>query len=170
MFSRGQYTARSLHPLRRVFPPTPQDTQSTAATNARANVRERLRFSGFKATRTPNGRLSVEVELEWHDGIRLVGTADGQAGELSDLRIAAQAAIQAIGRFTEGSAVFELLGVKLTRAFDANIIIVSVSTRGAINSRRLIGCVIAEEDVLRGAVVAVLSATNRVLGNFVATR
>ena len=77
---------------------------------------------------------------------------------------------EALSRFADGGIQFELLGVKSTRAFDANIIIVSVAMRGPDGGRRLIGCVIAEDDVLRGAVVAVLSATNRVMGNFVNTR
>ena len=132
--------------------------------------RERLRFSGFKTLRSPNGRLSVEVELEWHDGARYIGQSEGMSGELSDLRIAAQAAMLALNKFAGSQAQLELLGVKSTRAFDANIIIVSVSMRSEEAPRRLIGCVIAEEDVLRGAVVAVLSATNRVMGNFVNTR
>jgi hypothetical protein len=132
--------------------------------------RERLRFSGFKANRTPNGRISVEVELEWNEGVRFTGQSEGQSGELSDLRVSAQAAITALSRFADGGIQFELLGVKATRAFDANIIIVSVAMRGPDGGRRLIGCVIAEDDVLRGAVVAVLSATNRVMGNFVNTR
>jgi hypothetical protein len=34
----------------------------------------------------------------------------------------------------------------------------------------LLGCHLCEEDPLRGAVIATLQATNRVLGNAIATR
>jgi hypothetical protein len=63
------------------------------------------------------------------------------------------------------------VGVKTMRAFDANIVIVSVlATHGGGPQQRLLGCHLAEDDPLRSAVVAVLHATNRVLGNFIATR
>lgn len=63
------------------------------------------------------------------------------------------------------------------RAFDANVVIVSVQCvdgesqngeRG--KERRLLGCHLAGEDPLRGAVIATLQATNRLLGNAIATR
>ena len=55
------------------------------------------------------------------------------------------------------------------RAFDANVIIVSVVNHG-VGPKKLIGSCLVETDPTRGAVVAVLSATNRVLGNLIATR
>jgi hypothetical protein len=65
--------------------------------------------------------------------------------------------------------VFELVGVKAIRAFDATVVIVSVANRRDGPSR-LLGSCLVENDPVRGAVLAVLSATNRVLGNFIATR
>jgi hypothetical protein len=49
-------------------------------------------------------------------------------------------------------------------------VIVSVGVKRGDGPRRLLGCYLAEEDAVRGSVVAVLNATNRVLGNFIATR
>jgi len=50
-------------------------------------------------------------------------------------------------------------------------VIVSVlAAHGGGPQQRLLGCHLAEDDPLRSAVVAVLHATNRVLGNFIATR
>jgi hypothetical protein len=132
--------------------------------------RERLRFSNFGFTRTPSGRCSAEVELEWVDGVRVVGRADGQTSELGDLRISADAALRALESFSDQALVFELIGVKLLRAFDANVIIVSVGVKRGEGPGKLLGCYLAERDIPRGAVLAVLNATNRVLGNFIATR
>ena len=59
--------------------------------------------------------------------------------------------------------------MKSIRVFDANVIIVSISNRGA-GPVKLLGSCLVENDPVRGAVVAVLGATNRVLGNFIAMR
>jgi hypothetical protein len=132
--------------------------------------RERLRFTNFVYTRTPSGLCRAEVELEWLDGERVTGRAEGMTSTLGDLRICADAALRAIEAFSKGALRFELIGVKTMRAFDANIVIVSVMTPGDEPPQRLLGCHLAEQDPLRGAVVAILHATNRTLGNFIATR
>jgi hypothetical protein len=56
------------------------------------------------------------------------------------------------------------------RAFDANVVIVSVLSSRGDGERRLLGCHLADEDLLRGTVIATLQATNRVLGNYIARR
>jgi hypothetical protein len=132
--------------------------------------RERLRFSNFRFARTQSGHCTAEVELEWLEGVRVSGKAEGQSSPMGDLRIAADAALRALEAFSDQALAFELVGVKLLRAFDANIVIVSVSVKRGDGPRRLLGCYLAEHDAVRGAVVAVLNATNRVLGNFIATR
>ena len=132
--------------------------------------RERLRFTNFTFTRTPAGLCTAEVELEWLDGVRVVGKASGQSSPVSDLRVAAEATIKAIEAFSEGALDLDLLGVKALRAFDANIVIVSVEVKRGDGPARLLGSHLAEHDPVRSSVVAVLNATNRVLGNFIATR
>jgi hypothetical protein len=132
--------------------------------------RERLRFTNFVFQRSPSGRCHSEVELEWLDGERVVGRADGVTSPVGDLRIVAEAALRAIEEFSRGALRFELVGVKTMRAFDANIVIVSVISTGQGGPQRLLGCHLAEQDALRSAVVAILHATNRTLGNFIATR
>ena len=132
--------------------------------------RERLRFTNFAFNRTPAGLCSAQVELEWLDGVRVVGKASGQSSPVSDLRVAAEAALNAIELFSEGALSFDLLGVKALRAFDANIIIVSVEVRRGDGPTRLLGSHLAEKDPVQSSVVAVLNATNRVLGNYIATR
>ena len=132
--------------------------------------RERLRFSDFRFSRTPAGNCSAEVELEWVDGAKVTGKAAGQSSPMGDLRHAAEAALRAIEGFSDRALQFELVGVKLLRAFDANVVIVSVLVKRGEGPTKLLGAYLAETDPVRGAVVAVLNATNRVLGNFIATR
>ncbi len=89
---------------------------------------------------------------------------------MADLRIAADAALRAIEAFSENAVLFELIGVKVMRAFDATVVIVAVYIKRVEGPRRLVGAVLAEEDIARGAVLATLNATNRVLGSFIASR
>ena len=132
--------------------------------------RSRLRFTHLDFERTPGARCSAAVELEWVAGEGAVGRADGVASPLGDLRVVAEASLRAIELFLGGSLSMELIGVKTMRAFDANIVMVSVLAHTAEGPRRLLGCNLSEDDPLRGAVIATLQATNRVLGNAIATR
>jgi hypothetical protein len=132
--------------------------------------RGRLRFSRFRFERTQTARCSAEVELEWMPGEVAVGRADGMASPQGDLRTAAEATIRAIEQFTRYAATFDLLGVKLMRAFDASVVMVSVQAQTGDGPRRLLGCHLSDDDPLRSVVVATLQATNRILGNAIATR
>ena len=145
-------------------------SQTRASELAAVEHRGRLRFSGFKLQRSPHGACRVEVELEWLDGAKFTGVASGQSSSTVDLRVAADAALRAIEQFSEGGLEFELIGVKHVRAFDANVIIVAVANKKPDGPRRLLGATLVEDDPVKGAAMAVLGATNRVLGNFVQTR
>ena len=147
---------------------TENASQSGAA--QAAAKRERLRFTDFSFQRSPSGLCVAEVSLGWHDGSTIRGRASGQSGPMGDLRLAADAALRALEQFSNHELLFELIGVKLVRAFDENLVIVSIAMRGEQGPTRLIGAYLAADDVTRGAAVAVLNATNRVLGNYVATR
>jgi hypothetical protein len=127
--------------------------------------RERLNFSSFTFTRSPSGRCVVHVELEY-DNKRYTGTCEGQSSPIGDLRLGSEAAMQAIEAFSDGNLGLELMGVKLVRAFDSNVVIVSLTQR-AQRGTRLVGCFLADQEPVRGAALAVMNATNRVLGNFV---
>jgi hypothetical protein len=131
--------------------------------------RERLRFADFSFTRTPSGQCSAEVRLEW-DGRVFTGRAIGQSSPLGDFRVAAEAALRALEDFAKDAMRFELVGIKHVRAFDSNLLIVSVSLHEGAEMTRLVGCYLAETDTRRGAAMAVLNATNRVLGNYMMSR
>ena len=131
------------------------------------NRRERLRFIEFDFERLPNGRCRARVQLQWGDGSRFEGEAEGFGSEAGQLRCAAEAMLQAIQRAVEGQITFELLGVKSVRAFDAVVLIVSIGSHYEGDSHRLVGSFLADTDTARGAAVAVLNATNRLLGNII---
>ena len=132
--------------------------------------RGRLRLTRVESTRSPTGQCVVEVELEFVEGQRVVGRSEGQASNAGELRIAALAAIEALERFANGAFTFELTGIKGLRAFDANIVIVSLAMKDGTGGQRLLGSYLADTDLVRSSVIAVLNATNRVLGNYIATR
>lgn len=150
-------------------PPQRNSVPSQVISHAQLK-RERLRFTDFRFSRTPAGLCGAEVELEWVDGVRVMGRSEGQTSELGDLRIAATAALRAIESFSDGALSFELIGVRSLRAFDANVIIVSIGVKRGEGPAKLLGAYLAETDAVRGAVLATLNATNRVMGNFIATR
>jgi hypothetical protein len=150
--------------------PSHTNLMSPAALSQGQLKRERLRFTNFRFVRTPSGLCTAEVELEWLDGVTVVGKASGQSSPMGDLRIAAEAALRALESFSGGAIEFELAGVKALRAFDANIVIVALGVRKGEGPQRLLGSYLAERDPVRAAVISVLNATNRLLGNFIATR
>jgi hypothetical protein len=126
---------------------------------------ERLRFAEFVLDRLPNGRCRAKVGLTWKDSEAFAGESEGLCSQAGELRCAAQACVQALGQAVQGGMVFELLGVKAVRAFDATVVIVSLSTNAEGTDQRAVGSVLTEDDAARAAALAVLNATNRILGN-----
>jgi hypothetical protein len=132
--------------------------------------RERLRFQEFTFQRLSNGRCRSTVLLTWSDGRRFEGSAEAVTSPAGELRCAAEAAVGALARVVGAEASFEILGVKAVRAFDATVVIVSLSSREAEKASRLVGSFLTESDAPRGAALAVMNATNRILGNYFSTR
>ena len=130
---------------------------------------ERLRFQEFGFQRLPNGRCRAKVVLTWSDGRRFEGSADGVSSQTGELRCCAVAAVHALAQAVQPRLTFELLGVKTVRAFDATVVIVSLAAR-AEETTRLVGSCLTETDPPRGAALAVLNATNRLLGNYLVAR
>lgn len=128
-------------------------------------VRERVRFADFDFRRLASGGCQARVVLEWHPGEQFVGMAEGIASPAGALRCAAEAAVQALERAIEKRITFDLLGVKALKAFDSTVVIVSLVTHREGDSRRIVGSYLTEDGRERGAALAVLNATNRLLGN-----
>ncbi len=135
-----------------------------------ASVAERLRFQVFSFDRLPDGHCRARVQLSWIDGREFVGECEGMTSQAGELRCAALATVQALDRAVRDDVQLELLGVKSVRAFDATVIIVSLSVQSEGHAWRMVGSYLTETDPPRAAALAVLNATNRVLGNYVTTR
>ena len=129
--------------------------------------RERLKFLEFDFERLPNGRYRARVVLEGDPGDRFEGSADGLGSEAGELRCAAEAAADALRSAAEKKLDFELLGVKAVRAFDSTVVIVALSCHNDVPAVRLVGSCLTEDTPHRCAAMAVLSATNRFLGNLI---
>jgi hypothetical protein len=123
---------------------------------------DRLRFVGFKLDRLPSGECRARVTLAWPDGPRFEGESRGLTSQAGELRCAAQASLQALAQAVRDPA-FELVGVKAVRAFDATVVIVSLGMPGHSEGPRVVGSYLTEGDPPRGAALAVLNATNRLL-------
>jgi len=130
----------------------------------------RLRLAGFAFERLAGSRCRAEVRLQHPDGREVAGEGMDVGDAPAELRCAAQAAVHALEQAVGDTDTFELLGVKAVRAFDTVVIIVALSARHGDRVQRLVGSYLATEEPQKGAAVAVLSATNRFLGNTIFAR
>ncbi len=78
------------------------------------------------------------------------------------MRCAALACLAAIA-LAHPETAFELVGVKAVRAFDATVVIASLATQGRLDGPRIVGSSLVQDDSPRGAALAVLNASNRLL-------
>lgn len=128
--------------------------------------RQRVRFIDLTREQHSEHQVSVHVTLEWQ-GTQHRASVTGERGAAIEMRTAALATLEALDFFIPEDLTLRLAGVKQVRAFDAELIIVSVHKTGA-NPRNLVGVVVVGPDTLRTVGVAVLSALNRLLGNYLA--
>lgn len=124
--------------------------------------RRRVRFVSARMAMPRFGRARAEVELEW-GGQTFADAVEGETGNAMELRHAAQATLGALGGILNGRMQFSLVGIKSVRAFDTDLVVVLLRTE---NVNTLIGASLATSDTYRSAALAVLNATNRVLGNY----
>lgn len=126
---------------------------------------DRLRFTDFAMERLSNGRCRARVTLTWLDDQEFSGESEGLASQAGELRCAAQACVEALIQSVGDAVRFELFGSKAVRVFDSTVVIVSLALTEEKGAHRLVGCCLTEGDPSRGAALAVLNATNRILGN-----
>jgi hypothetical protein len=133
---------------------------------AASRLPDRVKFTDFVLDRLPNGRCRAKVVLAWLDAEEYQGESEGLGSQAGELRCAAEACVHALDQAVKGELKFELLGVKAVRAFDSNVVIVSLAIPQESAGQRLVGCYLTPDaDPSRGAALAVLNATNRILGN-----
>lgn len=126
-----------------------------------AEARGRLRFVDFTLDRQATGSCSARVVLSWPEAKPFVGESAGLSSQAGEMRCAALACLAAICQ-AHPDHPFELVGVKAVRAFDATVVIASLAGPGR-DGARIVGSALVQDDAPRGAVYAVLHATNRLL-------
>ena len=137
-------------------------------TRADRPVRERVRFVGAERVQEADAVVRVRVTLDWQ-GREYVGEAVGERGDLIERRTAVLAALDTIDEIVPEHLGLTLAGVKVQRAFDADLMLVSLYRAGPPPGR-YIGAVFVDNDPIRAAAIAALNAINRLLGNFLEVR
>ncbi len=132
-----------------------------------AHARHRVRFVGVQRFPAPEGHVRMRVTLEW-DGVLHTGEELGETSAALEMRTAALATVRAVQALSPDELRLRLIGVKQIRAFDQEITVVSIF-RESGGPLRLVGAVLTTEDPLKTAALAVLSALNRILGNYLST-
>lgn len=139
-------------------------TTKTIEVTYRAEHRERARVRfGELRRHAAGGNVRVDVDLEWGDDT-FHGTASGELGGATELRTTALATLISISQIV-GELDLKLAGVKQVRSFDAELVVVSLYA-AEDPSRKFVGAVVMGSEPLRSAVIAVLSALNRIMGNY----
>jgi hypothetical protein len=141
------------------------DLPVSAAVYTDTVERQRVRFEGVERFDEPDMRVRIRVTLEWK-GRFMTGESIGEKGETLELRTAASAALNALAELADLPLDLRLAGIKPIRAFDAELMVVSLYR--ATGARNLLGAVLVSGDPRRAAAQAVLHALNRVMGNYLA--
>lgn len=138
----------------------------SAAYRPERRDRQRVRFMELKRNVQQDQQIAYTVRLEWA-GSEYTGTAAGEKGDAVELRTTSAAALTAIAALVPHDVKVRLAGVKMMRAFDAEMVVVSLY-RPDDEPHNLVGAVVAGDDPRRAAATAVLAALNRLLGNYLA--
>jgi hypothetical protein len=112
-------------------------------------------------------RVSFSTRLEWKGEV-YTGTATSEKGPGLELRTAALATLDAIEKVCGEPLGLRIIGVKQIHAFDSDLVVASLLRDAGVH-QRLVGAIIVTDDPLSATAVAVLSALNRTLGNFIHT-
>ena len=143
-----------------------KDFTITLAYRPERRDRQRVRFMELQRTVQPDQQIAYTVTLEWA-GTEYTGRVAGEKGPGVEMRTIASASLTAIAALVPHEVKVRLAGVKMVRAFDAELVVVSLY-RPDDEPHNLVGAVVAGEDPNRAAAIAVLSALNRLLGNYLA--
>ena len=126
----------------------------------------RVRFVEVTREQRRDHQIEAQVSLEW-GGREASAKALSEQGEALELRAVATAALDALRQLVEAELDVRVGGVKRTRSFDADLMVASLYRAGP-PPQQFVGAVLIGGDPFRAAAVAVLSALNRHLGNYLA--
>ena len=127
---------------------------------------KRIKLEEFEVTRLPGGRCLGRVTLGWHQGSDFVGTAEAADSPQGQIRCAAEATALALEQATRNKVALQVLSVTAVEGFGTVLVVVSFTVGDVM--KRLVGACLAVEQPSRGAILAVLNATNRVMSLLVA--
>ena len=134
----------------------------TSSHDPPAGDRSRLRLVRCQLEHRSGARTRACVQFEgpWFEQ-PLVFEQEGATCPGGDLRLAARATLDALTHATQGVVRFDLTGVKPTRAFDTNMMLVAVAVHWAGEHRRALGVAVDENNAVLATVRATLHAVNR---------
>jgi len=141
----------------------PGDAELVVSYPAAPERRRRVRFVTARMEAPRMGRAVARVELEWAGQVH-AGELEGESGPAPELRLTALATLAALDDVLGGRVRFQLVGIKPMRAFDADVVVALL--RSDVDGKSLIGAALEADDAHRAASIAVLNATNRLLGNY----
>ncbi len=109
-------------------------------------------------------RCSARVTLSLPPDVEMIGTAEGEASQHGRLWCAAEATARAIESAAPSQLELAIIAVQLVETVHAVLIVVSLANPAKQEGKRLVGSCVVKEQPERSAVLAVLSATNRLVG------
>ena len=140
--------------------PTPGTTEGSG----------RILFRGHRIDRLENHKVRLAVNLEWNGKI-FEGVSIVPELPLDRLEGAADATLRALEMVVDSAApaetspddrlAFALQGAKVVGAFTHEYVLVTLNAIASRSALSLTGSALAGDDMLRGAVLATLQATNR---------
>ena len=125
-----------------------------------------IRYVRAQVERPAPDRCAVVVEIAGPGAHERTGRAEGGTAPLEMLRTVARAAADAVsaGQAGAGTAV-RVRGILQVEAFGQVVIIVSLAATRGGKSQKLLGVCDGSDDLARAAALAVLYATNPILGD-----
>ena len=131
-------------------------------------VRDRIRFKESALEQLPNNRCRARVVLAWPGGDEFAGAAQGEDTKVGRLRCTAQATARTLEKSVNDEITLDVQGVRTIAESDTNVIVVVLSYRLLGETQeQLVGACIMRSLPQRSAALAVLKATNRLVGNVV---
>ncbi len=135
-----------------------------------SEVSDRVGFRESELEQLPNNRCRARVVVAWPKGDEFVGAAQGEDTEAGRLKCAVDATARALEKSVNDEITLDVVGVRTITDSDTSIIVVLLSYRllGGTQQKLVGSCIIGKQPQ-RSAALAVLKATNRIIGNVVST-
>jgi hypothetical protein len=124
-----------------------------------------IKFISARIDRLADDRCRGSVELAHLSRGSHVGKAEGPCGDAESLRLAAQAAANAVRDAVCGKGDrLDITGAMMTQAFGKRTVFVQVEALYLGQRRELMGFCLVDPEPARAAALATLNAVNRFLG------